>query len=69
MMANHLFAGDLLPLRGPDVMLRVHQWVADEADVRQDTDEVGGRHRVPLVPVHFCVVDLSGHVGNATCRE
>lgn len=69
MMANHLVAGDLLPFRGPYVMLGVHKWVADEADVRQDTNKVGGRHRVPLVPVDFCVVDLSGYVGSTICRD
>jgi len=58
MVTNDLGAGNLLPLRGPYVMLGVNERVANKANVRQDTHEVRGRHRVPLVTVDFGVVDL-----------
>lgn len=62
MVPDDLVAGYLLPFRRPDVMLRVDQWVADEANVRQDADEVGCWHRVPFVPVDFGVVDLDARL-------
>lgn len=69
MVPDDLVAGYLLPFRRPDVMLRVDQWVADEANVRQDADEVRGWHRVPFVPVDFGVVDLSKMPLEICCVE
>lgn len=50
--------GDLDPLGRPDVVLRVHEGVADEADLRHYAHEFFGRHRGPDVSVHLRVVDL-----------
>ena len=57
-MADDFAVGELLPLRGADVVLGVHERVADEADVKHDAYEVFGGHGVPVVAVDFCVVDL-----------
>lgn len=50
--------GDLGPFGGADVVLRVHEGVADEADVGHYAHELFGRHRGPDVPVYLGVVDL-----------
>lgn len=57
-VADGFVVGDFAPLGRADVVLRVDEGVADEADVGHDADEFLRRHRGPDVPVHLGVVDL-----------
>lgn len=60
MMPDCFVVGNFRPLRRADMVLRVNEGVADEADVGHYADEFFGRHRGPDVPVYLGVVDLDG---------
>lgn len=55
---DHLLVGHFLPLRSPDVMLRVDKSVAEEALRTHHLHELFDRHRVPLVTIDLGIVNL-----------